>query len=402
MSDDMRCETSSSRARDDRGRPRRRRHTRSFATATTIAMTVAGRALTMSRRAMATRGDARGAGEGRSSEGRPRARATTRTARTTRGRLARARGAEHRLDELYVGGQAVREARELELAIGESTIRLETGRVGLQANGAVFAHEGETMLYTTACASRDCTGDGSFVPLTVNYAERFSAAGKTSGGYKKRDGGLRENETLKARLVDRPIRPMMYKGWGYETQVLQWLMSFDAERSTDALAITAASAAMAVSDIPLKKPVVGVRVGLMPGSDEPIVNPTSAQMKESRLDLVLAGTDEAVLMIEGFCDFLTTDEMLRAIEKGHQAVSKACKEIEAWAASIAPVKMMDKLIVQPEGVEEAVEALVGEDLEKAIVIPIKQERGAMIGAARERAVEALKDQFEVRPSVAFV
>lgn len=238
--------------------------------------------------------------------------------------------------------------------------------------------------------------------MTVNYAERFSAAGKTSGGYKKRDGGLRENETLKARLVDRPIRPMMYKGWGYETQVLQWLMSFDAERSTDALAITAASAAMAVSDIPLKKPVVGVRVGLMPGSDEPIVNPTSAQMKESRLDLVLAGTDEAVLMIEGFCDFLTTDEMLRAIEKGHQAVSKACKEIEAWAASIAPVKMMDKLIVQPEGVEEAVEALVGEDLEKAIVIPIKQERGAMIGAARERAVEALKDQFEVRPSVAFV
>ena len=139
MSDDMRCETSSSRDRDDRGRPRRRRHTRSLPTATTIAMTVAGRALTMSRRAMATRGDARGAGEGRSSEGRPRARATTRTARTTRGRLSRARGAEHRLDELYVGGQAVREARELELAIGESTIRLETGRVGLQANGAVLA-----------------------------------------------------------------------------------------------------------------------------------------------------------------------------------------------------------------------------------------------------------------------
>ena len=375
---------------------------RSLATATTIAMTVAARALMPARRAMATRGDARGAAERRSGEGRRLARATPRTARTTRGRLSRARGAEHQLDELYVGGQAVRHARELELTIGESTIRLETGRIGLQANGAVFAYEGETMLYTTACASRDCTGDGSFVPLTVNYAERFSAAGKTSGGYKKRDGGLRENETLKARLVDRPIRPMMYKGWGYETQVLQWLMSFDAERSTDALAITAASAALAVSDIPLKKPVVGVRVGLMPGSDEPIVNPTSVQMKESRLDLVLAGTDEAVLMIEGFCDFLTTDEMLRAIEKGHEAVSKACKEIEAWAASIAPEKMMNKLIVQPEGVEEAVEALVGEDLEKAIIIPIKQERGAMIGAARERAVEALKDQFEVSPPITFM
>lgn len=321
--------------------------------------------------------------------------------RRRRGESTTVRGAEHELDDAYAGGSATRTKKTLELRIGESTVTLETGAIGLQANGAVMAREGETIVYTTACASRDRTGDGSFVPLTVNYQERFSAAGKTAGGYKKRDGGLRENETLKARLVDRPIRPMMYKGWGYETQVLQWLMSFDAERSTDALAITAASAALAVSDIPLKKPVCGVRVGLMPGSDEPVVNPTSEQMKESRLDLVLAGTDDAVLMIEGFCDFLTTDEMLRAIEKGHQAVSKACKEIEAWAAEVAPPKMMEKLIVPPEGVDEAVEALVGQELADAIVIPIKQERGAMIGAARERAVEALKEQFEVRALYSF-
>ena len=343
--------------------------------------------------------DARGASERRarrtSNEDGARARANARRRST---RVVRARGSEHALDELYLGGQAVRDARELVLRIGESEVRLETGKIGLQANGAVLASEGETVLYTTACASRECTGDGSFVPLTVNYAERFSAAGRTSGGYKKRDGGLRENETLKARLIDRPIRPMMYKGWGYETQILQWLMSFDGERSTDALAITAASAALAVSDVPLKKPVVGVRVGLMPGSDEPVVNPTSEQMQESRLDLVLAGTDEAVLMIEGFCDFLTTDEMLRAIEKGQEAVSKACKEIEAWAATVAPQKMMQKLIIQPEGVDEAVAALVEDELKQAIVVPIKQERGAMIGAARDRAVEALKDRFEVRQS----
>jgi polyribonucleotide nucleotidyltransferase len=338
--------------------------------------------------------ETRARGERRAASGdgaRARANARRRATRATR-----ARGAEHALDALYLGGRAERDARELVLRIGESEVRLETGKIGLQANGAVFASEGETVLYNTACASRECTGDGSFVPLTVNYAERFSAAGRTSGGYKKRDGGLRENETLKARLVDRPIRPMMYKGWGYETQVLQWLMSFDAERSTDALAITAASAALAVSDIPLKKPVVGVRVGLMPGSDEPVVNPTSEQMKQSRLDLVLAGTDEAVLMIEGFCDFLTTDEMLRAIEKGQEAVAKACKEIDAWAATVAPQKMMQKLIVQPEGVDEAVAALVEDELKQAIVVPIKQERGAMIGAARERAVEALQDEFQVR------
>lgn len=310
--------------------------------------------------------------------------------------LPRVRASEHVIDERYVGGRATRDGRSIELTIGASTVTLETGRVGAQANGAVMATEGETVIYSTACASREVTGDGSFVPLTVNYAERFSAAGRTAGGFKKRDGATSERETLKARLVDRPLRPMIPKGWGYDTQILQWLMSFDGERSTDALAITAASAALAVSDIPLKKPVVGVRVGLLPGSDEPIVNPTQEQMKESRLDLVLAGTDEAVLMIEGFCDFLTTDEMLRAIAKGHEAVSKACKEIDAWAASIAPPKLVDRLLVPPEGVDEAVEALVGAELTEAIVIPIKQERGAKIGAARERAVAALKEKYEVR------
>ena len=322
-----------------------------------------------------------------------RERATSRAA--PRARRARARANAHALDDAYVGGRAHRDERALVIDIGTSRVTLACGKIGLQANGAIFASEGETVVYTTACASRECTGDGSFVPLTVNYAERFSAAGRTAGGYKKRDGGVRDSETLKARLVDRPIRPMMYKGWGFETQVLQWVMSYDGARSTDALAITAASAALAVSDIPLKKPVVGVRVGLLPGSKEPVINPTAEQMKTSRLDLVLAGTDEAVLMIEGFCDFLTTEEMLHAIEKGQEAVAKACKEIEAWAAVVGKPKMMDKLIVVPEGVDDAVEALVGGDLAKAMLIPIKQERGAAVGACRERAVEALLDKYKV-------
>ena len=322
-------------------------------------------------------------------------------ARRAMSRVVKTFAAEHELDAMYMGGRAERDEQTLTLEIGTSRVTLARGKIGLQANGAVMATEGETIVYSTACASRDCTGDGSFVPLTVNYAERFSAAGRTAGGYKKRDGGLRENETLKARLVDRPIRPMMYKGWGYETQILQWVMSYDGTRSTDALAITAASAALAVSDIPLKKPVVGVRVGLAPGSNEPIINPTAEQMKTSRLDLVLAGTDEAVLMIEGFCDFLTTDEMLLAIEKGHEAVAKACKEIDVWAAAVGKPKMMEKLIVAPDGIDEEVEALVGEDLTKAIVIPIKQERGAAIGGIRERAVAALSEKYKVRHMILY-
>jgi polyribonucleotide nucleotidyltransferase len=114
-------------------------------------------------------------------------------------------------------------------------------------------------MYVTICAGRDVVADGGFVPLTVNYMERFSAAGKTSGGYRKRDGGVREHETLIGRLVDRPLRPMIPKAWAYETQILQWVLSYDGNRNTDALAITAASAAAAVSDVPLSKPVCGVR-----------------------------------------------------------------------------------------------------------------------------------------------
>jgi polyribonucleotide nucleotidyltransferase len=124
--------------------------------------------------------------------------------------------------------------------------------------------EGETVIYTTICAGRDVTADGGFVPLTVNYQERYSAVGRTAGGYRKRDGGVRENETLIGRLVDRPLRPMIPKGWAYDTQILEWVLSYDGERSTDALAITAASAAAAISDVPLKKPIAGVRVGLLP------------------------------------------------------------------------------------------------------------------------------------------
>ena len=112
---------------------------------------------------------------------------------------------------------------------------IETGRIGLQANGAVMVTEGETMLYTTICAGRDITADGGFVPLTVNYQERFSAAGKTAGGYRKRDGGVRENETLIGRLVDRPLRPMIPKGWAYDTQILEWVLSYDGVRSMDAV-----------------------------------------------------------------------------------------------------------------------------------------------------------------------
>jgi len=282
-----------------------------------------------------------------------------------------------------------RTPKTLTLRIGESEVTVETGRIGRQANGAVMVTEGETVIYATICAGRDVTADGGFVPLTVNYQERYSAVGRTAGGYRKRDGGVRENETLIGRLVDRPLRPMIPKGWAYDTQILEWVLSYDGERSTDALAITAASAAAAISDVPLKKPIAGVRVGLLPGETEPLINPTCEQMERSRLDLVLAGTEDAVMMIEGFGDFLTVEEMLYAVEKGHEAVASACRDIEAWAKDVGRVKNEAAVLVAPEGVDDAVRALVGAELAEAMAISVKQTRGAAVEGIRARAIESL-------------
>ena len=282
-----------------------------------------------------------------------------------------------------------RTPKTLTLQIGASEVTIETGRIGRQANGAVMVTEGETVIYTTICAGRDVTADGGFVPLTVNYQERYSAVGRTAGGYRKRDGGVRENETLIGRLVDRPLRPMIPKGWAYDTQILEWVLSYDGERSTDALAITAASAAAAISDVPLKKPIAGVRVGLLPGETEPLINPTCEQMERSRLDLVLAGTEDAVMMIEGFGDFLTVEEMLYAIEKGHEAVASACRDIEAWAAEVGRPKKTEKMLVTPDGVDSAVVDAVGPELAEAMAISVKQVRGAAVEGIRNKAIGLL-------------
>ena len=186
---------------------------------------------------------------------------------------------------------------------------LETGEIGRQASAAVMARDGETMLYTTVCADDDAASDGSFAPLQVVYTERFSAAGRTSGSFFKRDSRPKDHEVLVSRLVDRPLRPAVSSGWPHSTQVLQWVLSYDFVHSPEPLAITAAGAAMALSEVPMKCIVAGVRVGLMADGSF-VINPTVQEMEESKLDLVMAGTKDAVLMIEGFCDFLTEDQMV--------------------------------------------------------------------------------------------
>ncbi|KAL4419130.1 hypothetical protein ABPG77_002643 [Micractinium sp. CCAP 211/92] len=260
-----------------------------------------------------------------------------------------------------------------------------------------MATDGETMLYTTACAMEDNVGDGSFAPLQVHYTERFSAAGRTSGGYLKREGKPKDHEVLVARLIDRPIRPMIQAGWTHSTQVLTWVMSYDGEhlprasghhrcgRCTGHLGcLNPAPWIPTAADVPLRKAVAGARVGLLPGRGF-VVNPTVAEQQESSLDLLIAGTSEAVLMIEGFCDFLTEEQMLEAVRCGHEAIQTMCLAIEAWAAEVGKPKKTDDLLLPPEGLDDRIHALIGKQIEEAYrTVPGKKERGELVSALRQQ------------------
>lgn len=288
-----------------------------------------------------------------------------------------------------VGQVAAPAARSTQLKYGDRYITLETGEIGRQASGAVMVTDGETMIYTTVCADADNASDGSFAPLQVNYTERFSAAGRTSGGFVKRDSRPKEHEVLVSRLVDRPLRPAVADGWPHSTQVLQWVMSYDSVHAPEPLAITAAGAAMALSEVPMKRAVAGVRVGLIPGRGF-VVNPTVPEMEESRLDLVMAGTSEAVLMIEGFCDFLTEADMLEAIALGQATIAEMCRGIEAFAAEVGAPKRVDEVLTPPAGLDDAVRAMIGADLENAYrTTSGKKERGEIVGELKSRVKAAL-------------
>ncbi|GLI65046.1 hypothetical protein VaNZ11_008469, partial [Volvox africanus] len=277
----------------------------------------------------------------------------------------------------------------LEVPGSTQTITLETGEIGRQANGSIMGTCGQTMIYATACCSPSPTGDGSFLPLTVNYAERFSAAGRTSGGFIKRDGRPRDAEVLVSRLVDRPLRPMFAKGWANETQVLEWVLSYDGINEPEPIAITAAAAALLISDIPLQKAVAGVRVGLLPGG-ELVINPTLEQMKVSRLDLMVAGTRDAILMIEGFCEFLTEEQMIEALGFGSKAITSLCLQMEEWAQKVGKPKRADCVVTVPEDLEDRVLNLVGAQLREAYRTSLSKDvRGAAVAEAQARVLTEL-------------
>jgi polyribonucleotide nucleotidyltransferase len=223
-----------------------------------------------------------------------------------------------------------------DISVGGKTISIETGRLAKQADGAVVVRCGDTMVLVTACAAANPREGIDFLPLTVDYKEYTYASGRIPGGFFKREGKPTEKEVLTSRLIDRPIRPLFPNGWRRETQVIALVLSADTEHDSDVLAITGASAALALSGIPFTRTIAGVRVGLVNG--EFIINPTFAQRKESRLDLIVAGSKDAIVMVEAGAKEVTEEDVVQALEKAHDAIKEIVAGIDAMAAQAGKKK----------------------------------------------------------------
>ena len=259
-----------------------------------------------------------------------------------------------------------------ELDWGGRKLTLETGRVARQADGAVLATYGETVVLCTAVGAKQPRPGIDFFPLTVNYQEKTFAAGKIPGGFFKREGRPTEKETLTSRLIDRPIRPLFPDGFYNEVQVVATVMSLNPEVDSDIPAMIAVSAALTISGIPFNGPIGACRVGYVNG--EYVLNPTASQLKESQLNLVVAGTEDAIMMVEGGAKELTEDQMLEALETAHREIKKIVSLQNDLVAKVGKEKRPVKAVEINLELAKEVTALAMERMLTAIVIPNKMER----------------------------
>src|SRR3954452_538339 len=263
---------------------------------------------------------------------------------------------------------------------------LETGRVARQADGAVWASYRETTLLATVVSAKAPKPGVDFFPLTVNYQEKAFAAGRIPGGYFKREGRPSEKETLVSRLIDRPIRPLFPEGYRHDTQVVVTVLSHDLESNADILAMVATSAALTLSGIPFMGPIGGARVGYINGALK--LNPTIDEMKESSLDLVVAGTGEAVLMVESEAKELSEETMLEAVMTGHRGFQPVIDAIIRLAEKAAK-EPRELVLPNKAEVEAAVAQIAESELREAYKHTVKQERYAAVDAVKAKVNAAL-------------
>ena len=282
----------------------------------------------------------------------------------------------------------------VETEIGGRRLVLETGLMAKQASGAVVAKYGDTVVLSTAVASKVERQNVDFLPLTVDYQEKAYAAGRIPGGFFKREGRQSEKEILTSRLIDRPIRPLFPDGYYFDTQIIANVLSIGDESSMDLMGMISSSAALAISDIPFNGPIGAVRIGFIDGKF--IINPGHKDLETTRLNLVVAGTADAIMMVEGGANELTEDQMLEALETAHNEIKKIVVLVNELVAKVGKPKRLVKPVEIDKDLAAQVAELAMDRLRTAIVIPNKMERQKTLDVLLDEIKKKLENEDPTR------
>src|SRR6202049_355219 len=288
---------------------------------------------------------------------------------------------------------------QVTVEVGGRPLILETGKIAKQANGAILARYGDTVVLTTACMA-STANDRDFLPLTVDYRENTYSAGKIPGGFFKREGRPSEKEILTSRLIDRPMRPLFPDSWRNETQIVSMVLSADSDNDPDVIAVTGASAACYCSDLPFEKPIAAVRVGLLEG--QLVANPTVAEQKKRLLNIVIAGTEDAIVMVESGALEVSEEAVVDALEFGHAQIKKIVGAIKELFKQINPVKVVVKPLPFDEGLYKEIAKKYGDRLHDAIDTKKhpKKESYHLVDALKDEIVEAIPEDDEEKRTLA--
>jgi polyribonucleotide nucleotidyltransferase len=288
---------------------------------------------------------------------------------------------------------------QVTVEVGGRPLILETGKIAKQANGAIVARYGDTVVLTTACMA-PTANDRDFLPLTVDYRENTYSAGKIPGGFFKREGRPSEKEILTSRLIDRPMRPLFPESWRNETQIVSMVLSADSDNDPDVIAVTGASAACYVSDLPFEKPIAAVRVGLLDG--QLVANPTVADQKKSLLNIVIAGTEDAIVMVESGALEVSEEAVVDALEFGHAQIKKIVGAIKELFKKINPTKVKVEPLPFDEGLYKEISKKYGDRLHDAIDTQKhpKKDSYHLVDALKEEIVESIPEEDEEKRTLA--
>ncbi|MGA2845078.1 MAG: polyribonucleotide nucleotidyltransferase [Candidatus Acidiferrales bacterium] len=289
---------------------------------------------------------------------------------------------------------------KVSLEVGGRTLTFETGKIARQAHGAVVARYGDSVVLATACMDNKAT-EKDFLPLTVDYREYTYSAGKIPGGFFKREGRPSEREILTSRLTDRPLRPLFPEGWSNETQIVAMVLSADSENDPDVIAVTAASAALFISKIPFEKPIAAVRIGLIEG--KLVVNPTVAEQKTSQMNLIVAGSDEAIVMVESGALEVSEEVVADALEFAHAEIRKIVAAIRELHSRVKPQKVAVVAPAFDEAMYKQMQQQYGEKLRDAVDTQKhpKSESYSLVDGIKAEIIKAIPEDDAEKRKLAY-